>query len=55
MERIGDLERKIRMLGFGLFGRCEISIFLVLRTIPDGFPLNLTYTLLVGRRSLSIN
>ena len=36
-----------RMLGFaqifGFFGRDEISIFLVFRTISDGFPLNPTY------------
>ncbi len=40
---------KDRLLGFaqvfGLFGRCEILIFLVLRTIPDEFPLNPTYRL----------
>ena len=31
--------------GFGFFGRHEISIFLVLRAISDGFPLNPTYRL----------
>ena len=31
--------------GFGSFGRHEFSIFLVLRTISDGFPLNPTYGL----------
>ena len=40
-----------RMLGFaqifGFFGRDEISIFLVFRTISDGFPLNPTYKLFV--------
>ena len=41
-------------LRFRLFGRHEISIFLVLRTIPDGFPLNPTYGLNRDREKISI-
>ena len=40
--------------GFGFFGRHEISIFLVLRMISDGFPLNPTYGLNRDREKISI-
>ena len=41
-------------LRFRLFGRHEISIFLVLRTIPDRFPLNPTYGLNRDREKISM-